>query len=518
MRTALFDLARALLQRLAIAAGAGLLLCGCNKIGPDFHRPEIKLTDAWLDAPKKTAKAGDFSTWWKLFHDPILDRLIEKAYRQNLDVQKAAIRIYQARAQLGIAKGYLFPQKQNVGMDTFYERISEFSPYYQGSDFHTFTYFQTGFDAMWELDIWGRFRRGIDAAGAEMAASTLEYDDMVVTMTAEVAAAYVQIRTFHQRLALARGNADLQERSFRIAESQFRNGLSTELDMQQAKALRQATLAEIASLEVGLRQSKNALSVLLGMQPNLLEKELGPDSDIPAARSEIAMGIPTDILRRRPDVRAQEYKAASQCAQIGIAESELLPRLSLVGTVGFNSGSIDGLDVANAISPSGLAGKFGPTVIWPIFQYGRLTNNVRVQDAKFQELLTDYRSTVLRALREVENAIIAFKKAEERVASLEDGVRASQRAAELALRQYQNGLEDYTRVLNSELFLVQQQDRLTASRGDVARSVIAMYKALGGGWELREGRELLPPGVKKEMRQRTDWNDLLEEPVGSEIN
>lgn len=246
MRIRSFDLLIAALLRMVIAAGVAFLPAGCSKIGPDFHRPDIKLTDSWMDAPKKAAQPVDFRDWWKLFGDRVLNPLIEKAYRQNLDIRQAAIRIYEARAQLGIAKGYLFPQKQNVGMDVFYERLSEFSPYYQGSDFHTFTYFQTGFDALWELDIWGRFRRGIDAAGAELAASMLEYDDLVVSLTAEVAAAYVQIRTFHQRLALARSNADLQDRSFRIAESQFRNGLSTELDMQQARALRQATLAEIA--------------------------------------------------------------------------------------------------------------------------------------------------------------------------------------------------------------------------------------------------------------------------------
>ncbi|MFO1418652.1 MAG: efflux transporter outer membrane subunit [Methylotetracoccus sp.] len=502
---------RIFVRAVGLVAASAMNL-GCSLIGPDFEHPQVKLADTWLDEQKRQARSGDFRSWWRIFQDPVLDKLIESAYRQNLDVHIAAVRIQEARAQLGIAKGNLFPQKQNVTMDALYEQLSERSPYYQGSSDYSFMYFQTGFDAAWELDIWGRFRRGIESAGADLAATTLDYDDMLVTLTAEVAAAYVQIRTFHQRLALAHGNADLQERSLRIAESQFRNGVSTELDMQQARALRQATLAEIATLEIGLRQSKNALSVLLGMPPNHLHAQLGDATGIPAVSREISAGIPAEMLRRRPDIRRQEYRAAAQSALIGVAKSELLPRLSLVGSIGINSGSVDGVDIANAFSPSGLAGKFGPTMYWPILQYGRLTNNVRAQDAKFQQLLIGYHSAVLRALREVEDALIGYRKARERVASLEDGVDASHRAAELALLQYRDGLEDYTRVLNSELFLVQQQDRLTASRGDVARNVIAMYKALGGGWEIREGKEILPPDVKRDMQRRTDWGNLLDEP------
>jgi outer membrane protein TolC len=212
-------------------------------------------------------------------------------------------------------------------------------------------------------------------------------------------------------------------------------------------------------------------------------------------------------------VRREAFLAAEQSGRIGIAESELLPRLTLVGSVSFASGSFDAIDAMNSISPSGLAGKFGPTISWPILQFGRLKNNVRVQDARFQALLISYQNCVLRALREVEDAMIAFHKARERVISLQAGVNASQRAAELALMQYQNGLDDYTRVLNSELFLVQQQDKLTAGRSDVARSLIALYKALGGGWEIREGQSLLPSETRKTMTQRTDWGELLDEPT-----
>jgi NodT family efflux transporter outer membrane factor (OMF) lipoprotein len=501
------------LSRLAMAFSLAALLSACMEVGPDFHKPEAKVPATWLDSKKPGPKSADSRNWWKSFQDPVLDRLVERAYRQNLDVQIAAVRILEARAQLGIARGSLFPQRQQFTADLFYDQLSERSPYFQSTADYSFASFQTGFDALWEIDIWGRFRRGIESAGAQLTASALEYDDVLVTLTAEVAAAYVQIRTFQQRLVLARGNADLQEKSFRIAESQYRNGISTELDMQQAKALQRATRAEIASLEVGLRQSKNALSQLLGMPPSHLENELGEGSEIPAAASDIAAGIPADMLRRRPDVRREEFKAAAQSAQVGVAEAELLPKFSLYGSIGLASGSVGSVDAFDVFSPHALAAKFGPTVTWPILQYGRLKNNVRVQDARFQQLLIGYQSAVLRALREVEDAMIAFRKAGERVDSLREGVDASQRAAELALTQYRDGLEDYTRVLNSQLFLVQQQDKLTASRGDVARNLIAMYKALGGGWEIREGRDIVPADIKKTMKERTDWSDLLDEPA-----
>lgn len=497
--------------RLLLAMCLGLTLQACDKIGPDFRKPEVNLARHWLDGSQRAARKDDMKSWWQLFEDPILTHLINKAWQNNLDVRMAAVRIMEARAQLGISKSLMFPQFADLRADGLYERLSQKSPYYQGYGDYEFPYFQTGFDTAWELDIWGKFRRGIEASGAQMALRTLDYDDLLVTLTADVAAAYIQIRTYQQRLALAKSNAELQDKSYRIAESQFRNGLSTELDMQQARSLKEQTWAEIATLEAGLRQSTNALCLLLGMQPSLLSKELGDDTRIPVASTELATGVPADMVRRRPDIRLAEFQAAEQSARIGIAKSELLPRLTLVGSVSYASGSFDAIDAMNTLSPSGLAGKIGPTISWPILQFGRLKNNVRVHDARFQEKLIAYEKAVLKALREVEDALIAWQKSRDRVASLEQGVAASQRAVKLALTQYQNGMEDYTRVLNSELLLVQQQDRLNVSRGDVARNLVAIFKAMGGGWQIREGKEVLPADVIKSMSERTDWGDLLQE-------
>lgn len=488
------------------------LLSGCFKLGPDFASPEVKLPDNWQDgkaqaAGTEKAKRADYRNWWKVFNDPVLNQLVEKAYAQNLDLQIAAVRILEARAQLGIAKGSIFPQRQQFGTDLMYNKLSEHMP---NIDTFSFGTFELGFDTLWELDIWGKFRRGIESADANLNASLLDYDDVLVSLTAEVAAAYVQIRTFQQRLQLAKENAEIQQRSLKITQALLRNGLGTELDVQQAKALLHGTKAMIYSLETGARQSMNALSILLGTPPGSLGTLLANNKPIPSAAAEVTVGIPADMLRRRPDVRREELKAAAQSAMIGVAKADLFPRLSLQGSIGLASSSANGVDIFDVFSMQSLAAKIGPTVTWPILHYGRLKNNVRVQDAKFEQALIRYQNSVLRALREAEDAMIGFHKAREQVVELRQGVDASQRAVELSLNEYRNGLESYMRVLNSQQFLVQQQDRLTANQGDAARNVIALYKALGGGWEIREGRDIIPAAVKKDMKERTDWGNMLD--------
>lgn len=487
------------------------LLGGCFMVGPDFEKPQIELPEKWLREEGADLKRGDYREWWKLFGDPVLDALVETAYRQNLDLQKAAVRILEARAQLGIARGSLFPQKQQLGLELVYNRLSERSPNFEVTDDPTFGSFQLGFDALWELDLWGRFRRGIESANANLAVSLLDYDDLLVSLTAEVAAGYVQIRTFEQRLKLAGENVEIQRHTLRIAEVLLQNGIGNELDMQQAKALLHSTKALIASLEVGLKQTKNALSTLLGIVPSDLADLLVEEGPVPGAVADVVVGIPADMLRRRPDVRREEWKAAAQSALIGVAKADLLPRFSLRGQIGFNASSTGSVDTFDLFSGESVAAAVGPTVTWPILHYGRLKNQVRLQDARFQQLLIGYRNAVLRALREVEDAMIAFLKGRREVADLEESVSASRRAVDLSLALYREGLEDYTPVLNSQQFLTQQQDKLIDAQGGVARHIISLYKALGGGWEIRDGKPLVPKAIAKKMAERTDWEDLLEE-------
>ncbi len=495
---------------LAVAIGLASLTTGCFKLGPDFVPPEPKISENWLEQDTQVFKRGDFSRWWKVFNDPVLEGLIAKASEQNLNLQAAAIRIMEARAKLGIANGKIFPQTQEIGVGLSHNQRSAYEPNFTTFDRY-YTEFGMGFDALWEVDIWGKFRRGIESADAMLAVSELDYDDILVSLTAEVAATYTQIRAFEQRLRLASENAELQQSSLRIAEAQYRNGIATELDVAQAKSLLHATKALVSSLEIGLRQSKNALCVLLGLPPERMASVLNDTRTIPTAPSEVVVGIPADVVRRRPDVRKEELKAAAQSAMIGVAEADLFPRLSLQGSIGALAGSTQGIDAFDVLGSQALAAKIGPTITWPILQYGRLKNNVRVQDAKFQEQLINYQNTVLSALREVEDAMIGFLKTKEQIEDLEVSVAATRRAVDIALAQYRDGIEDYNRVINAQQFLVQQQDRLTSAQSDVARNLIALYKALGGGWEIREGKDIVPSDIQKAMAERTDWGDMLPE-------
>jgi len=505
-------------KRKIFVAYLSLSVTACMTAGPDFVKPEADVSQQWLSEQQDlSTSSAEFKEWWKVFNDPVLNDLINTAYQQNLDLQVAAVRILEARAQLGIAVGNQYPQTQTLGGSLTHNELSENSPNFSSLQDPTFGSYQAGFDAAWELDVWGKFQRGIESADATLLATLANYDDILVSLTAEVAAAYVQIRTFEERLILAKQNEAIQQRSFNITEVRFKNGATTELDVTQAKALLHNTKALISSLDVGLRQSKNGLSILLGIPPNDLKDALGGESGvIPTAPAEVAVGMPAEILRRRPDVRRAELQAASQSALIGVAQAELYPSFSLFGSFGLASSSTGSSDFGDLVQSDSFTSTIGPSFSWPILNYGRIKNNVRVQDARYQQSIINYKNTVLFAVREVEDAMVSFLKAREQAGDLQTSVDASNRSVEISLIQYRDGVTNYTRVLNSQEFLVQQQDSLTAIRGDVARSLIAMYKALGGGWELREGQTLLPTEIKNEMVNRTDWGTLLEAETNEE--
>jgi len=495
-----------------------LSLNGCSLIGPDFMKPEAEVSDQWVSdgESKLDSKSNEFKEWWTVFNDPVLDQLIDTAYKQNLDLQIAAVRIFEARAQLGIAVGNQYPQSQTIGGSATHNNLSDHSANIAPATDTSFGSYQAGFDAAWELDIWGKYRRGIESADASLLATLANYDDVLVTLTAEVAAAYVQIRTFEERIVLAKQNEKIQQRSLDITQVRFENGATTELDVSQATALVHATKALISSLEIGLRQSKNALSTLLGMTPSDLAENITGESIIPTAPADVAVGMPAEILRRRPDVRQAELQAASQSAKIGIAEAELYPSFTLLGSFGLASSSTGSSDFSDLIQSDSFTATIGPSFSWSIFNYGRIKNNVRVQDARYQQTIINYQNTVLFAVREVEDAMVSFLKSREQAEELQQSVTASNRSVEISLIQYRDGVTDYTRVLNSQEFLVQQQDSYTATRGNVARSLIAMYKALGGGWEIRQGQNLLPDTIKEDMTQRTDWGEILDTEISEQ--
>jgi NodT family efflux transporter outer membrane factor (OMF) lipoprotein len=488
---------------------AMLFVSGCM-VGPNYVRPPAQVADQWMEvgAPEIKAEAADYSEWWAIFGDPVLDELVDLAYQQNLPLQIAGVRILQTRAQLGIAVGTFFPQLQELGGSFTRTHSSEKTAQTRELPFfeRDFNQWDFGFDAAWELDFWGKFRRGIESANANALASIANYDDVLVSLVAEVAAVYVNLRTLEERLRLALNNVQIQERSLQIVDVQFQNGAVTELDVQQATSLLKNTESLIPEFEARIRQTQNALSVLLGQPPRSLNDLLGGPQPIPAPPPEVAVGIPAELLRRRPDIRRAEREMAAQSAQIGVAKAVLFPAISISGAIGFTAEDIDDMFQGRSFEAFG-----GPAFNWPVLNYGRLTNNVRVQDARFQELVVNYQNTVLVAAQEVEDALIGYLRAQDQATFLAEAVAASERAVELSLIQYRDGAIDYQRVLDSQQGLVTDQDNLAVTQGNIVLNLVSLYKALGGGWELRSGQAFVRQAIQTEMRERTNWGRLLPE-------
>ncbi len=504
-------------HRLALPLCAALLAtslgAGCTMVGPDFVRPDADVAGEWQEAQSANLDTSttDYEQWWTAFNDPVLDGLIEAAYRQNLPLQIAGLRILEARAQLGVAVGGLYPQSQTANAAGIYSRGSENRANTVFGDLNYWDYSVDG-GVAWEADFWGKFRRAIESADANLLASIADYDAFLVTLTAEVAAVYVALRTFEERLAIARENVAIQQRSLEIADVLFRNGATTELDVRQAETLLRSTEAVIPVLEAGLRQAQNALSILLGRPPGEVRAMLGDATAIPIAPSRVAVGIPADLLRRRPDVRRAELEAWTQSARIGVAKADLYPSIALFGTIGLAAGDSPATARSGSddlIDSDALFFQGGPTLTWNVFNYGRIKNSVRVQDARLQQLIVNYQETVLRAAQEAEDAMVAFLNFQQQAAALGLSVAAAKRSVDLALIQYRDGAVDYTRVLNTQQSLVRAQDDHIRSRGDIALNLVALYRSLGGGWQIREGNDFVPEQTTNTMAERTDWGGLL---------
>ena len=491
-----------------------LMMSGCTMVGPDFVKPEAPLLDDWMEtqAPGLSAGQTDYSNWWRVFDDPVLDNLVEKAYQQNLSLQIAGIRIYEARAQLGIAVGNLYPQQQSASGELTTNKLSTSAdtPFIDTN----FNELRLGFDASWELDIWGRFRRSVQSGVANLEATIASYDNVLVSLTAEVARTYIVIRTLEKQVVVAVNNVKLQERSLQIAEVRFKEGAVSELDVTQAKSLLSDTQALVPRLESSLRRAQNALAILLGVLPGTLTEMLIGLAEIPVASEAVIIDIPNNLLRRRPDIRLAELQIATQSPQIGIAKADLYPQFFLFGNIGWRSSDTNSVSVQNSLgdifSYKSLFWNAGPGFNWNILNYGRIRNSVRVEDARLQELVVNYKDTVLNAQREVEDAMVAFTRSKEEERFLKDSVTAAQRSVELSLLQYREGLVDYQRVLDSQRFLATQEERLTEVSGQVSTDLVATYKALGGGWQIREGEEIVSAENRNEMIERTSWGGLLD--------
>ncbi len=492
----------------ATALAGAVLLGACSTAGPDFERPQVPWLADWtggslesLAAESRGPPSGQTHAWWRNFNDPVLDQLITEAQRANPTVRTAGLRIMEARAQLGIAGSTRYPQGQQATGELF--RVGEERA---GAPDSNLTSFNAAFSISWELDFWGKFRRSIESADAGYLASIAQYDDVQVLMAAQVASLYCLIRTVEARLLIARENAAIQRRSLEITERLFKGGNESELDVQQARSLYLGTLSTIPQLEVSLRQTQNALSTLLARAPGPLP-EMDPDANrIPQAELDLIVDMPADLLRRRPDVRAAEMQLAAQSAQIGVSEADLYPSISLLGSLGLS-------DTSSSRPPRTVSWAVGPGLVWNVFDHGRLTNTVLLQDARFQQLYEQYQLAVLRAAREVDDAAVGFARTREQIALLADAVEAAQRSLDIATLQYREGLTDFQRVIDSQRTFFSQQDLLVTTRGNLTQSLIAIYKAMGGGWEQGRSRPVLDDATREAMGRRSDWKDILTVPL-----
>ena len=495
-------------MRAMVLVGAALL-SACTLVGPDFKRPQVpSWLAAWrggslesLGAEPRGPRSGPTQEWWRTFNDPVLDQLVAEAQRVNPSVRTAGIRIMEARAQLGIAGSALYPQVQQATSEVLWAGELR-----AGARDVRAVSFSAGLQIGWEIDFWGKFRRSIEAADAGYFASIAQYDDVQVLMAAQVATLYCSIRTVEARLVITRENAALQKRSLEIAERLFKGGVDSELDVQQAKAQYLATLANIPQLEGVLRQTQNALSTLLARAPGPLPEMAAGEDVIPQAPLDVIVDMPADLLRRRPDIRAAEMQLAAQSAQIGVSKADLYPAISLLGSVGLSAMSL-------SRSPWVLGWGLGPSLVWNVFDHGRLTNTVLLQDARFQQLYEQYQDALLRAAREVDDAAVGFAKTGEQIALLAESVQAAQRSLGIATLQYLEGLIDFERVLDSQRTLFSQQELLVTSRGSMTQSLIALYKAMGGGWEQGRTRPVLDDVTRDTMGQRSNWKGTLDAPL-----
>jgi NodT family efflux transporter outer membrane factor (OMF) lipoprotein len=465
------------------------------KVGPEYGRPPADVAPNWIEAgdPRVENVRLEDGRWWDLFQDPALSFLVRTAYAGNPDLRVVGARVLEARAGQAIAVGNLLPQSQqaigsysrvnlNPNMPGIDRLIKALPP---GSMPLAFSNWFYGFNLSWELDVWGRIRRNIESANASLDASVEDYDAALVTLFADVATNYVQYRVAQQRIKIARDNVRIQEATLALASEKFRIGTATRLDVEQARTVLEQTRSTIPAQQIVQGQANDTLCILIGIPPRDLEPDLGPgppiDSlPIPNTPASVAAGIPADLLRRRPDVRAAERMVAAQSAQIGVAEADLYPTFYINGTLGW-----DAENFSKAFATKSFFGLLGPGFRWNILNYGRVVNNVHLQQARTQELVAAYQSKVLSAGREVQVPLRAFIKSQEQAEDLKRSVSAAAAATEVGVAQYRIGTIDFNRVFNLETAQVQQQDRLATAQGDIALNLIAVYRALGGGWELR---------------------------------
>ena len=501
-----------------------LILSACTVLGPDYEAPVVpQLPSAWSES-EMLAESEKLGRWWETFNDPILTALIERGAQQNLSIEAAGLRIVQARSALGISDALIFPQQQQLN--------GNLSPVYRNENWYKS--FGASFDVAWEMDVWGKYARGIESAEASLYASIASFHDVVVSVSAEIARNYINYRTAEERKYLSRRNIAIQKRVVDMTQVKFDAGNVSELDVQQAKTQLYATQSALPGLSIAQFQARNALAVLLGTLPQELEILLGPevvrearvsqagerfggqlresvtvstyskDSVIPAA-PELTVLPSSELVLRRPDLQVAELLMHAQSARIGLAETELYPQFFLFGSLGLSQTVRDNQSFSFSDS---VTAAIGPGISWNIFQYDRIKNQIRIEDARFQESLTAYNQSVLQAVAEVTNAIDTYRETIKKGQYEFRGVQASIRAFSISATQYNNGLVTYQRLLSTVEKMTLREDAYAQTRGNMAQQMVALYKALGGGWQ-GLNRSPLKPATADQMKARTDWGDYL---------
>lgn len=511
-----------------------LIAAGCT-VGPDYKKPEVKVPNQYGAAGASEATTKPSQTpvhdarWWSTFHDPVLNSLVERAVQSNHDIRIAQARIREAREQRRIANSAFWPE---VGTQGSYRRShssentggggGSFSigtggtggtggggtgggtggstggtAFSFGNDDEDSDLTQVGFDASWEIDVFGGSRRNAEASRADFEAQQNNLRNTLVTLLGDVATNYIQARGLQRQITLTRKNLKSQQDTLELTRSRFRAGLTSDLDVAQAEASVATTAAQLPSQERQYRQAVHRLGVLLGQEPNAVARELDNHAPIPQAPETLPVGLPSDLLRRRPDVMAAERQLAASTARIGVAVAELFPRFSLTGGLGLQSSQ--GEDLFEGDS---LFWNIGPSVRWPIFSAGRLRANVRVEEARQEAALATYEQAVLRSLEDVENSMVAFEQEQVRRQKLNDAVEANRRAVSLANELYARGLGDFLDVLVAERALNAAEEQLAVSETTVSTNLVALYKALGGGWETFEPQPAAnqPQGSQQEQQ------------------
>lgn len=491
----------------SICAACAILLAGCI-VGPDYRAPSDKPMESWASltmssptsnptiAPTTQVSTVDPNSaaqvvrWWQSFGDAELNSLIQRGVESNIDLRQAEARIRQARAARGVVASALYPaanvscsySRSGSGRDNSSWRQTIVNPDGSvttlGGSSASHDLYQAGLDATWEIDIFGGVRRDVEAANSDIGAAVEDRRNVLVTLTSEIALAYLDLRGFQTQLILAKKNLEAQQYTADLTRRRQRGGFVSSLDVANAEAQVATTTSQIPTLEQSARQTIYSISVLLGQEPGTLVDELSSDAPIPKVPPSIPIGLPSELLRRRPDIRRADEQVHAATARIGVATADLFPKFSLTGSLG-----VSGSKPANLANWNNSFWSFGPSVSWPLFNAGRIRSNIAVQNAVQEQALLTYRSTVLTALQDVENALVAYSHEQKRRIALTQAVDANRRAVSLATQLYTNGQTDFLNVLNAQRALFASEDALAQSERTVATNLVSLYKGLGGGWE-----------------------------------